>query len=945
MAGQYRFKDINGNIVAQISASSAGAISFSGSAVDFSNASTITLGEVQLAGTASNALLLDGFDSTAFVFTSSFNIISQSISSQLTTLQTTSGSNIGRLNNLESKSASVDISISNINSVTASVLSRTSNLESKSASVDISISNINSVTESVLSRTSNLESKSSSVDISISNINTFTASNSNTSLNNLTGSLATTGSNTFFGTQTYSGSVYIANDLIVQGSSSIQYISASSVSIGTNIVQLNTANPSVRYAGLTIIDSGSIGGSGSFLYDSVHDEFVFVHRGNGTNVTSSHFVLGPETYDSLGNETYLTSNIIPKGTGKEHLVDSCIYESGGNVGIGSISPCAKLHINATSAGDDLLYFCDGSTTATKFVYNVKNGADDSLILRRNHTTQGNLCIMSWTYCGNVGIGVGAPSNVLDVAKASQDSMVILTESSDNGDCTALFYSRRSRGTSLTSPTAIQSANNLGGLAIGGYDGSSYKMGAKIFGLAAENWSVGCNGTDIIFSTNSTAKCLPTEKVRINASGLVNFTCQICVNNNLIIKDGSNSLYAWTLCSIFQPGLYAQICIGGAYTGVYTKMYGSGVNAGLFGLGTECMGFVGTDGACGNGLLIGTANNAPIYVGTNNIESFRVTTNQYLLLGSTQNSYKLEVTAPTNTIASYFRAGGTSGYAAIAFSGDGGQAIGVLSTVSNDTIYLGTANGTIGNQFGTNGEFAIQKGSNTNILKLMCTGVSCFAGAICVNEAVYVRGSFPGVKLDRAGTSAQSDINWKNAGTSVWSIGTAVKAVGSCLDFYSYSISDNVMRFTQAGIITTPYQPAFMAYGNGNATINYTGTYLIYPSVHVNRGGHYNASTGVFTAPVAGIYMFSWAHLGGNEQDVYRFFLRINDVTFIGDYHHRIDLGATGSEYGTNGNRNAIVNLAANDTVRIWFRNDAGATMYGINATTDSYHNFMGYLLG
>jgi hypothetical protein len=38
--------------------------------------------------------------------------------------------------------------------------------------------------------------------------------------------------------------------------------------------------------------------------------------------------LGPETYDSLGNETYLTSNIIPKGTGKEHLVDSCIFDNG-----------------------------------------------------------------------------------------------------------------------------------------------------------------------------------------------------------------------------------------------------------------------------------------------------------------------------------------------------------------------------------------------------------------------------------------------------------------------------------------------------------------------------------------------------------------------------------------------------------------------------------------
>jgi hypothetical protein len=143
----------------------------------------------------------------------------------------------------------------------------------------------------------------------LSALNQFTASNDNTSLNSKTGSYATTGSNTFFGTQTYSGSVYIANDLIVQGSSSIQYITGSSVNIGTNIVQLNTANPSVRYAGLSIVDSGSVGGSGSFLYDSVQDEFIFVHRGDGTNVTSSHFVLGPETYNSLGNETYLTSNI------------------------------------------------------------------------------------------------------------------------------------------------------------------------------------------------------------------------------------------------------------------------------------------------------------------------------------------------------------------------------------------------------------------------------------------------------------------------------------------------------------------------------------------------------------------------------------------------------------------------------------------------------------
>ena len=277
--------------------------------------------------------------------------------------------------------------LSSLNSVTASFTPRISNLESKSSSVDISISNINSVTASNIARLTNLESKSASVDISITNINSYTSSQDTknttvgsytgsndtkwTSIGNLTGSYATTGSNTFFGTQTYSGSVYIANDLIVQGSSSIQYISASSVSIGTNIVQLNTANPSVRFAGLTIIDSGSIGGSGSFLYDSVHDEFVFVHRGNGTNVTSSHFVLGPETYDSLGNETYLTCNVLTKGTGKEHLVDSCIFDNG-------TTTCIKNNFISTGTG----LFC-GQLNSITGVFGNKGGGNYGVLISDN----------------------------------------------------------------------------------------------------------------------------------------------------------------------------------------------------------------------------------------------------------------------------------------------------------------------------------------------------------------------------------------------------------------------------------------------------------------------------------------------------------------------------------------------------------------------------------
>ena len=154
----------------------------------------------------------------------------------------------------------------------------------------------------------------------------------------LTSSFARLGAvNTFTSNQTISGSLTVTQDFVVLGSSSIQHISSSTLNIGTNLITVAVNQPSVRFGGIAVIDSGSAGQSGSFLYDALQDEFIFVHRGNGTNVTSSHFVLGPETYDDLGNETYLTNNRVPKGSGKEHLNDSNITDTGTLITLGSNS--------------------------------------------------------------------------------------------------------------------------------------------------------------------------------------------------------------------------------------------------------------------------------------------------------------------------------------------------------------------------------------------------------------------------------------------------------------------------------------------------------------------------------------------------------------------------------------------------------------------------------
>jgi len=278
--------------------------------------------------------------------------LSQSVSSQLGTLQSSTGSSdtkwttlggvtssaLTRLTNIETKSASVDISLSNINSITASNIARLSNLETKSASVDISITNINSFTAS--NGVSSVNSYTASNDTKFTTLASYTGSNDTkwTSISNITssliaatGSYATTGSNTFKGTTIISGSTYIQGDLVVYGSSSIQYISASSVSIGTNIVQLNTNQPAVRFAGITIQDSGSAQGvTGSIFWDGLCNGWIYSNP-SGVGYSGGMLMSGPRNTGSIGNEVGLTCNYIAKSGGGDHLYDSCIIDDGTTV--------------------------------------------------------------------------------------------------------------------------------------------------------------------------------------------------------------------------------------------------------------------------------------------------------------------------------------------------------------------------------------------------------------------------------------------------------------------------------------------------------------------------------------------------------------------------------------------------------------------------------------
>jgi len=75
-----------------------------------------------------------------------------------------------------------------------------------------------------------------------------------------------------------------------------------------------------------------------------------------------------------------------------------------------------------------------------------------------------------------------------------------------------------------------------------------------------------------------------------------------------------------------------------------------------------------------------------------------------------------------------------------------------------------------------------------------------------------------------------------------------------------SSSTERLRIDSSGNITTPYQPSFTARSSGTWTHGSNTGYL---DIDINMielfdiGGNYNHSTGVFTAPVAGKYFFSY----------------------------------------------------------------------------------------
>ena len=258
----------------------------------------------------------------------------------------------GRLDNLESYTASVDslyeekasgthtlVSgsiqvidiLSSVNSYTSSNDINQNTQNGRLAALEIETGSIATEQSTQDGRLNNLESYTASVDSLYEEI----ASGTHTLVSGsdqLTGSLVDlTSAQTISGTKTFT-------DIVVNGTGSFATFVSTQTSIqyvGDSFIVLNNDTPTQRYAGLAVYDSGSAGVTASLQFDGQTNDWFYEYSDDG-GVTTDHgaVLFGPE-YSTKGSPTYPTNNTIQKGNGSHHLLDSNITDNGSTITLGS----------------------------------------------------------------------------------------------------------------------------------------------------------------------------------------------------------------------------------------------------------------------------------------------------------------------------------------------------------------------------------------------------------------------------------------------------------------------------------------------------------------------------------------------------------------------------------------------------------------------------------
>ena len=123
---------------------------------------------------------------------------------------------------------------------------------------------------------------------------------------------------------------------------------------------------------------------------------------------------------------------------------------------------------------------------------------------------------------------------------------------------------------------------------------------------------------------------------------------------------------------------------------------------------------------------------------------------------------------------------------------------------------------------------------------------------------HIVGSGDIIAIESTSNTDRSAIKYFTNGND-WELGARASSnSGYPNSFYLFDNAASAYRMIidSSGRVLTPSQPAFFAYPNTNTSLG-ANTTLVLPNTQFNIGSHYSTSTGRFTAPVAGVYHFSF----------------------------------------------------------------------------------------
>ncbi len=137
-----------------------------------------------------------------------------------------------------------------------------------------------------------------------------------------------------------------------------------------------------------------------------------------------------------------------------------------------------------------------------------------------------------------------------------------------------------------------------------------------------------------------------------------------------------------------------------------------------------------------------------------------------------------------------------------------------------------------------------------------------------------------------------------------------------------STTYNRLVIDTSGAVTKPNHPAFLAVGNSGQTSYSAGAIILIVNQQFDKNNNFNTTNGRFTAPVDGVYMFTYGFY--SYESAKQFAIKVNNSDYApSDTCGLVDAKNTGDMC----NGSLVLDLSANDYVNVGYRSGNTGSVY------------------